>query len=448
MFGSLKKKVTPQQWIVVYYLVALIIGFLLLNLPYVTLEYANVKLIDKLFLAASAISVTGLTPFPIVDHLTIFGQFILLIIFTFGGVGVMSISTIIYLVLKKKIGLKERQLIMTDYNQVKLSGIVGLIREVTLTILLIELLGGIILGLYYLNYYDSWQSALFHGIFSSVSATTNSGFDITGQSLMPFKDDYFVLFVHMLLTIIGAIGFPVLRECRMYITSRKIKLKFSLFTKLTVVTYFSLLLLGGLLLFVLEYHRAFGQENFIGKVVHSLFQSVATRSGGMTTIPMSNFTEASDVLMSVLMFIGASPSSMGGGIRTTTLAIGVLFLINFARGNYKIRIFKREIHHEDLFRVVAVWILSFLLFITSILLILFVEDSRFSMASILFEVASAFGTCGLSQGITGELSVISKIILMFLMFIGRVGLLTFIIMLGGKHEPELYNYPKERVIVA
>nr|WP_078434604.1 TrkH family potassium uptake protein [Metabacillus halosaccharovorans] len=439
------QSLTPVQLIVAYYFLAVSVSVLLLSLPVAHKPGVEFAFIDRLFTAVSAVSVTGLTTVSTAETFSVPGIFILAFVLQFGGIGIMTLGTFVWLIMGKKIGLKERQLIMADQNQVNLSGIVNLIRQIIVLILLIEFLGGLILGTYFLKYYPTWQEAYLHGFFTSISATTNGGFDITGQSMIPFAHDYFIQFITMILIVLGAIGFPVLIEVKDFLFNKNKRHRFTLFTKLTTITFFALILFGTIAIYILEYSHFFKGKEWHETFFYSLFQSTATRSGGLATMDVSLFTETTILILCALMFIGASPSSVGGGIRTTTFALNLLFLFHFARGHKSIKIFKRELHEADLNKSVVVTMMAFLICFTSVVILSITEP--FPFVSILFEVCSAFGTTGLSIGITPELSIIGKIIIMILMFIGRIGILTFLYLLGTKEKKDNFHYPKERVII-
>lgn len=440
------KSLTPAQVIVSYYFAAIAISFLLLKLPNVHLEGVQLSYMDTMFTAISAVSVTGLTVVNISETYSVFGIVVLMFILQLGGIGIMSIGTFFWLLVGKRIGLRERQLIMVDHNQFNMSGVVKLIREIIKILLMIELIGAIILTSYFTQFYDTFNEALLHGVFASVSATTNGGFDITGNSLTPYFNDYFVQIITMILIILGAIGFPVLIELKEFLSNKNKNFRFSLFTKITTSTFGILLLVGSIGNLALEYFNAFAGMSWHEKLFASIFHSVSSRSGGLTTMDITAFSDATNVFLSALMFIGASPSSVGGGIRTTTLAIAVLFLINFARGKNSIQIFRREIELIDVFRAFAVIILAGFMVLVATMALL-ISEPHATAVEILFEITSAFGTCGMSLGITSDLSDFGKVIVMLLMFIGRVGLISFLFTIGGKTDPTKYHYPKERVII-
>ncbi|PPA72248.1 TrkH family potassium uptake protein [Jeotgalibacillus proteolyticus] len=435
----------PAQLIVLYYFIAISLSFILLRLPGVHQNEEYIPVIDSLFTAVSAVSVTGLTVISISEVYTTFGIVMIMLILQLGGIGIMSLGTFVWLLVGKKIGLRERQLIMIDHNQYNLSGVVKLIIDIIKILLLIEAVGALLLAVYFTQFYETFSEALLHGVFASVSATTNGGFDITGQSMLPYADDYFVQSITILLIILGAIGFPVLIELKQFLSNKDGAFRFSLFTKLTTITFGILLAVGTLMIFLMEFNNRFEGVSWHKALFYSLFQSTSTRSGGLVTLDVSSFTEPTQLVLSLLMFIGASPSSVGGGIRTTTLAIAVLFLIHFSKGNNQIQVFGREIHLIDVFRSYVVIILAALMSMASIITIMMLDSH--DLMAVVFEVTSAFGTSGMSMGITPELSTPSKFIIMMLMFIGRVGLISFLFMIGGNNKKAKYHYPKERVII-
>ncbi|CQR47394.1 Potassium/sodium uptake protein NtpJ [Paraliobacillus sp. PM-2] len=446
---KLSKQISTVQMIVLFYVTAVAVSTLILSMPFFRTEGATLSFIDTMFTAISGISVTGLTVVSTADTFNTAGHVALAFILQFGGIGIMTLGTFLYILFGKKIGLRGRQLIRIDQNRTTLSGLVKLMLKILQIVLIIELFGTIILTTYFLSYYDSWFVALEQGFFAAVSATTNAGFDITGNSLIPFADDYFVQFINMVLLILGAIGFPVLIEVQELLRGKHHgiheKHSFSLFTKLTTITFFSLIVIGAVFIFLFERNHFFMDKSWHETLFYSLFQSVTTRNGGLATMDMNNFSAPTLLMMSVLMFIGASPSSVGGGIRTTTFAIMLLAILNYAKGNTSIKVFSRQISQEDVLRSFIVITTAAMLCIISTIILSVTED--FSPLALLFEVSSAFGTTGLSLGITADLSVIGKLIIMFLMFVGRIGIFSFLFMIRGKEKKDVYRYPTEKIII-
>lgn len=444
-----RKGLTGVQIIVIAYLVAALLGTFLLWLPIFHKGGTFISVVDALFTATSAITVTGLTVVNTADTFNVAGKIVLLILIQIGGIGIMTLGTFIWVVTGRKIGLKERQLIMIDQNRTDLSGLVALMKKVLAIAFTIEIISTLIIGTYLLKYYPTWYEAFFYGIFHAISGFTNAGFDIFGDSLTRFSSDYFLQSIIMIIIVLGAIGFPVLIELRNYITTKENRrnFRFSLFTKLTSITFFALLVIGWLLILVIENNAAFAGMPWHEKLYYSLFNSVTARSSGFTTMDVSLFNMQTLFFISILMVIGASPSSVGGGIRTTTFAVIVLSIVSFARGKKDLMVFKRRIEQDDILKSFVVFTTAAILLGTSIVLLGIFEGEKFSLMQIVFEVSSAFGTVGSSMGITGDLSNAGKILISLLMFIGRIGILSLLFLFKEERKASKINYPSERIII-
>jgi len=443
------QRLTPAQLLLIFYMIAIIISTVLLALPVAYQEGVKVPFIDILFTAVSAISVTGLSTISIADTLSTTGVILLALILHLGAVGVMTVSTFIWLVIGKRIGLAERRLIMQDQNQTTFGGMVQMIREIVLVVFIVELIGVLILGVYFLQYTDTVKEAFLHGFFSTISAISNAGFTLTNDSLAPFHNNYFVQSVIMFLIIFGAIGFPVLIEVKHYLFTKrkdKRKFRFSLFTKVTSATFFLLIIFGTIFIYLIDRKGFFAGNAWHENLFYALFQSVTTRSSGLSTMDIGLLSETNHLFMSLLMFIGASPSSAGGGIRTTTFALVVIFLLTYIRGGKQVKVFNREIYEEDLHKAVTVMIIAVGIVFIGVMFLSYFE--YYPIITLLFEATSAFGTVGLSLGITAELTTISKVVLMAFMFIGRVGVVTFLLTFQKQSQSDQFiRYPKERIII-
>lgn len=445
---KLNQFLSPFRIIIFSYFVLILIASCLLYLPFAQKPGIKLAFSEAFFTAGSAISVTGLTVVSIADTFSVFGVIILVIIIQLGGVGIMTLGTFVWMMMGRKIFLSQRMLIMVDQNRGSFAGLVNLMKNILGIAILIEMIGAMILGSYYMYYFDTWYQAFYQGAFASLTAFTNAGFDITGQSLIPFANDYFVQVVTILLVIAGAIGFPVLVELREYFSGKHSKYRFSLFTKITVTTYMFLLVFGAISIWLLERGKYYVGMEWHQQLFFSLFNSVTARSAGLATMNIGDYSLATLLLLSGLMTIGASPSSVGGGIRTTTLAVMFLTIRSFALGKKDVKVFGRELHQDDVQKAFIVLSVFILILFSSIVLISAIEhSSEFALMAIIFEVSSAFGTCGLSMGITSELSTGSQFILVLLMFIGRIGLVALLFSMKRKDTKSHYNYPKERIII-
>ncbi|MCZ1618533.1 TrkH family potassium uptake protein [Enterococcus faecium] len=440
------------QIIVFYYILMTVLSLVLFYMPIFREPDSHVSFVDMLFMAISTVSVTGLSTFDINSVFNDNGIILLEILFQVGGLGIMMISTAFVIFSKRRITLKQRQLIMTDMNQPRLSGIVRLIRITFAILIWFQLLFGTFFSIYfyYRGYFDRWRDAVFYGFYQAISAVTNSGFDVTGDSIKPFAHDYFFLILIMFLIFVGGIGFPVLMECREWLlykrSNAKLPFRFSLFTKLAVLAFVILFVSGTVLIYLLEKDHLFQDSNMSVKWINSMFYSITTRNAGLQIHDLGDFQITTLIIFSLLMFIGCSPSSVGGGIRTTTVAIIGLYLYSFLKSEDNISIFGRRIDQDDVRKSVVVFMLSLGMCFFCIVFLSATEEQ--TLISIIIEVTSAFGTTGLSLGITGDLSVVGKITIATLMFIGRIGMLYTLMLFVPKETRDLgYEYPSEKIII-
>ena len=440
------------QIIVFYYILMTVLSLVLFYMPIFREPDSHVSFVDMLFMAISTVSVTGLSTFDINSVFNDNGIILLEILFQVGGLGIMMISTAFVIFSKRRITLKQRQLIMTDMNQPRLSGIVRLIRITFAILIWFQLLFGTFFSIYfyYRGYFDRWRDAVFYGFYQAISAVTNSGFDVTGDSIKPFAHDYFFLILIMFLIFVGGIGFPVLMECREWLlykrSNAKLPFRFSLFTKLAVLAFVILFVWGTVLIYLLEKDHLFQDSNMSVKWINSMFYSITTRNAGLQIHDLGDFQITTLIIFSLLIFIGCRPSSVGGGIRTTTVAIIGLYLYSFLKSEDNINIFGRRIDQDDVRKSVVVFMLSLGMCFFCIVFLSATEEQ--TLISIIIEVTSAFGTTGLSLGITGDLSVVGKITIAALMFIGRIGMLYTLMLFVPKETRDLgYEYPSEKIII-
>ncbi|WP_243735228.1 TrkH family potassium uptake protein [Paenibacillus turpanensis] len=440
---------TPTQLIVFGYLASTLVFSILLYLPISLYDGVRLSPLDALFTATSAISVTGLTVVSTAETFNSFGKIVLLLSFQVGGIGIMTLGTFLWLLLGRNIGLSHRRLMMIDQNRSNLSGLVQLAKIIIMLILVIEAIGALLLGLYFKisGHFEDWSTAFVHGVFHSISSFTNAGFDIFGDSLYRFSDDYVVQTITILLLVLGAIGFPVLMELREYVISKHERFRFSLYTKTTSIMFILLIAFGMLSILVIEDRLFFADIPWHQKMYFALFNSVTTRSGGLATADISEFSVPTQMVLSFLMFVGASPSSVGGGIRTTTFAVIVLTVVNYAMGRQEVRTFHRRIKQEDIIKSFVVFTVATLLVAGSAVLLDIFESGQVPFSALIFEVCSAFGTSGLSLGITPGMSSAGKIVLILLMFIGRIGVLSLLFMFRSNRKQVQIRYPKEDLII-
>ncbi|WP_231557638.1 TrkH family potassium uptake protein [Tetragenococcus muriaticus] len=448
-------KLSSVQVIITYYILMTLMALILFYLPIFRQPDSHVPFIDMFFMAVSTISVTGLSTVPISEVFNERGVILLEILFQVGGLGIMMISTFFFIISKRKVTLKQRQLIMTDMNQPRLSGIVRLIRT-TFTILLgLQVFSGVAFSFYLKlsGYFHQWVDAFYYGFYISISAVTNSGFDVTGYSVSPYANDFLFLLAIMVLIFIGGIGFPVLVDVKEWLSFKfskrfnSFRFRFSLFTKIALLSSVILFIGGTLVIFFLEKNHLFNHMDILGQGINSMFYSITTRNAGLQIHDLNDFQTTTLMIFALLMFIGCSPSPVGGGIRTTTIMIIGLYLFAFLKtGENHIKIFGRNIDREDIRKSIAVFMLSIIMCFSCIIFLTAIKDM--SLLSIIVEVTSAFGTTGLSLGITEELTTIGKLVITVLMFIGRVSMLyTIMLFIPKKPSNSGYRYPTEKIII-
>ncbi|MFO7815213.1 MAG: TrkH family potassium uptake protein [Halanaerobiales bacterium] len=433
---------STAQILVSGYCIVILTGTFLLMLPSATTQVGRMSFLNALFTATSATCVTGLIVVNTAAAFTIFGQLVIMILIQIGGLGIMTMSTLVAFIIGKKITLKERLIIQEDLNQFKISGLVRLIRYVIGFTLMFEGIGALIMFFRLLADYEPLR-ALYLAVFHAVSAFNNAGFDLFGNSLESFTGDITINFVVISLIIIGGIGFGVITEI---INIKKFK-HISLQTKIVFLISGFLIIFGMVVIFGFEFTNpaTMGNLKFGDKMLSSLFLSVTPRTAGFNTVPTGSLKDSTLFFIVILMFIGASPGSTGGGIKTTTFGVMALTLWNLMIGKKDIEVFNRQLEKDIIFKAIAITMISAGLVVLVTLILTFTEQGSF--LEILFETVSAFGTVGLSTGVTPALSKIGRALIIFTMFAGRVGPLTFAVAFAEKERKGIYHYPTEDVMV-
>ncbi len=433
---------STAQILVAGYFVVIITGTLLLMLPAATTKAGPMSFINALFTATSATCVTGLIVVNTASAFTVFGQLVIMVLIQIGGLGIMTMSTLVAFIIGKKITLKERLIIQEDLNQFKISGLVRLIRYVLGFTFLFEGIGALIMFIRLLGDYDV-VGAFYMAVFHAVSAFNNAGFDLFGNSLEGFTGDVTINFVVMILIIIGGIGFGVITEISNFNKFKHLSLQ----SKIVILISVFLIIFGMVVIFGFEYTNpeTMGNLSFGDKMLSSLFLSVTPRTAGFNTVPTGSLRNSTLFFIIVLMFIGASPGSTGGGIKTTTFGVMAVTLWNLMIGKKDMEIFNRQLEKEIIFKALAITMISAGLIILVTLTLSITEQGDF--LDILFETVSAFGTVGLSTGVTPTLSKVGRTLIIFTMFAGRVGPLTFAVAFAERERKGIYHYPSEDVMV-
>ena len=401
---------------------------------------------ECLFTATSATCVTGLIVVDTYQHWTMFGQIVILSLIQIGGLGFITMGVFFSIFLKRKIGLKERNLVQESVNTLQIGGVVRLVKKIVPGALLFEGIGALILFIRFLPDMGV-KEAVWNGIFHAVSAFCNAGFDIMGKygaysSLVTYYDDITVNMVIMLLIIIGGIGFIVWDDISIHKWHVK---KYMLHTKIVLWTTGILIFGGALLFYIFERDNLMADMSVKGQILTSLFASVSPRTAGFNTLDTAVYSQASKLLSSILMFIGGSPGSTAGGVKTTTLVVLILGVVANLRNREDLNVFGRRLDEDSVRKASNVFFLNLTLAIISVVAICAIQP--LAMDDVIFEVASAIGTVGMTTGITRDLTIASRYIIILLMYCGRIGSMSFALSFLEKKKRDMVRLPQERITI-
>lgn len=443
---KLLKKLTYTQIIVLSFLLVILVGTLLLCLPVSSANGTFTPPINAMFTATSATCVTGLVVYDTFTHWSLFGQIVIISLIQIGGLGFLVFISMFSVFLKKKIGVYERRLLMQAEGNIRLSGAVVLLKRIVRGTFTFEAVGAVILAFRFCPKMGLAEG-IFNAIFHAVSAFCNAGFDIMGKykqfsSLSTFAEDPVVMITMMNLVVIGGIGFLVWSD----IVTLKTKVKkYSLHTKIALSTT-AILLIGSTLLFLLlEYNGVLKDFSFFDKIINAAFLAVSPRTAGFNTVDLSALSSGSEVITDLLMLIGGSPGSTAGGLKTTTFAVLILSTIAAARHDTHPQIFKRRLPDEALSQATAIFTIYVVVSLVAVVIVSTLENCDVTTAT--FEVISAIGTVGATKGLTPTLCGASKLIIMGLMFGGRVGGLSLMLSLAEKRENIPLDRPSEKILI-
>ncbi len=436
-------RLTPARVLVLGFAALILAGAILLMLPVST--YTGISLLDALFTATSAVCVTGLVVVDTGTFFTPFGQIVIMCLIQVGGLGFMTAGTVIFVMLGRKISLKERLVIQEALNQMTLSGLIRLTKKIILFTFFLEALGALFLSTRFVPIYG-WKTGLYYSVFHSISAFCNAGFDLMGgfRSLTIFNDDYVVMSTIMFLFLLGGLGFTVLLEVQQKRNLRKL----SLHSKIVLASSFILLVLGTAAVLTLESANpeSLGSMGIFSRLINALFTAATPRTAGFSVLPTDGLQDATLYFLMGLMFIGASPASTGGGIKTTSFSAIIIAVLSIIRGQEEVFVFRRRLPFVIVNKALSIIVVSIILVFVVSLLLTITESARF--LEILFETISAFGTVGLSAGLTTELSAAGRFLIIITMFAGRVGPLTLTLALAQALKKKApFRYPEERILV-
>ncbi|PXV91726.1 trk system potassium uptake protein TrkH [Lachnotalea glycerini] len=432
-------------------------GAVLLTLPISASPGNKTNFIDALFTAATSVCVTGLTTVSTANHWSIFGKVVILILIQLGGLGVVTCVTLFLVMANRRITLNERIIIRESYGLDTMEGMVKLIKRIVKGTLFVEAMGAILYSIQFIPEFGPLLG-IWRAVFNSVSAFCNAGMDILGDSsLSEYRGNLLVNFTTMTLIIFGGIGFTVWWDV-LHVTKEVLhknirkKLFFeslTLHSKLAISMTIYLLVTGCFIIFIFEYNNPLTMKDlsFGDKLLASMFQSVTTRTAGFFTISQEKFTNASAMISMILMFIGGSPAGTAGGMKTTTIAMIILTTISYVKSRNDTEVYKRKIASDNVRMGLVVVTLGIIVLLTSVTLMCAVEDAPF--IDIIYELTSALGTVGLSRSLTPTLSTLGKIIVIVVMYIGRIGPITLVVALANRRNTmsKGIDFPEKRIMI-
>jgi trk/ktr system potassium uptake protein len=444
------KRLTPARIFVLSFAGVILTGAILLWFPFSAMK-DHLRFVDALFTSTSAVCVTGLVVINVGKDLTTLGQVVTIFLFQIGGLGIITFSTVFFVLMGRGLSFKGREIVQSTFLHTPRRDFIVIAKMVLWFTFIIESLGTLFLFIRFSMDFPP-GTALYHAVYNAISAFNNCGYSLFSDNLMGYQGDFLVNLTIMGLIVHGGIGFIVQYEILAWLKGAQKRL--SIHTKIVIVTTVILLLSGAILFYVFERNHIIKDVPIQNKILASFFQSVTPRTAGFNTVDIGLLTNATILLMIVLMFIGASPGSTGGGVKTTSAALLVMLMWNRLKGNLDLNIFNRTIPREIVSRSISIIFASAfsVAFITSVLLIagegkLPPTESRHFFLEYLFDTVSAFGTVGLSMGVTPKLNDLQKYALIVMMFVGRVGPLTLAFSLSRSPGGRSLTYAEEGVMV-
>jgi len=444
------RRLTPARTFILGFIFVILIGALFLWFPS-SASRGRLSFTDALFTSTSAVCVTGLTVIDIGKDLSPGGQVITLILLQIGGLGITTFSVLFLGMMGLGISFRNKEIVQSTFIHSPDIDFLHILKSVVLYTVVIETMGTAVLFICFLRDFTPGY-ALYHAVYHSISAFNNCGYSLFSNSLMSYRDDLAVNSAIMLLIIVGGIGFIVIHEIVDHV--KGLRKRLSVHTKIVIITTGILVVAGAILLYTLEKNHLMKDLSFTSRFLAALFQSVTARTCGFNTVDIGQLTNDSILVLIILMFIGASPGSTGGGVKTTSCAILFLLLWNRLKGSQNVNVFNRTIPNETITKTISIIFASAfsIVLITSFLLLTQssqprVAQSRHFFLEYLFEAVSAFGTVGLSMGVTPQMNNAQKLAAVLLMFAGRVGPLTFALALTLASRKKSITYAEETVMI-
>ena len=439
-------RLNQVQYIALGFFFIILAGSLILTLPIASQSGEWTPFLDSMFTATSATCVTGLVVYDTFTHWNVFGQLVILLLIQIGGLGFITVGVGFSMALRRRIGLRQRDLLKESINAMEIGGIVKLLRKIFIGTALCEGVGALLLATRFIPEFGLVKG-IYYSIFHAISAFCNAGFDLMGgqqpyASFTAYATDPVINITLMLLIIVGGLGFVVWSD----VVLKRFRWKnYCLHTKMVISVTLLLIFGGALFLFLFEQGGTISGMSTGDQILASLFGSVTARTAGFNTVDTGALQPESKLLTIVLMFIGGSPGSTAGGVKTTTIAVILIYVISNLRGESGCNVFHRRIGDEVIKRASMVFCLNLFLGLISVALILATSNLR--MSDVLFEVYSAISTVGMTTGITRDLNVVGRIVIMILMYCGRIGSMTFALSLVAKPEAKGLSLPEEKITI-
>ncbi len=447
---SLRKKsiYTPVQILAIGFAIVILIGAILLSLPIASQSGKITPFIDCIFTSTSAVCVTGLVTVDTGTHWSYFGKTVIMSLIEIGGLGFMSVATLVFMLLGKRITLKDRLVMQEAMNVNSLQGLVKMAKYVLIFTVSVQLIGATLLSTQFIPQFGLIEG-IYYSIFHSISAFCNAGFDLMGNftSITAYADNAVIMITISLLVIIGGLGFYVWVD----VYNCKGTKRLSLHSRVIIYVTLALIVGGAVLMYIFEMRNPYTLQGMSikGKVLSSFFASITPRTAGFNAIPIDKMTIAGKFLTIVFMFIGGSPGSTAGGIKTATAVVIFMTIVSVVRGREDTEIFKKRISKEFVYRSLAIVVIALTLVISVTIILSITEKPNIPFEYFLFEATSAFATVGLSLGLTTELTFVGKIIIGITMYAGRVGPLTIILALAKSKSGKsgTIKYPEDKILI-
>lgn len=444
-FFTKKMKLSGVQILALGFFIVIFVGGVLLSLPISSASGESTNFLDALFTSTSAVCVTGLITLDTGTHWNEFGQIVIMFLIEIGGLGFMSFATFIAVLLGRKITLRDRLIMQEAMNTFNIQGLVRMVRYVLGFTFAVQFFGALLLSTQFVPKFGL-AKGIYYSIFHSISAFCNAGFDLFGgfSSLVSYSGNVVVLLTISALIIIGGLGFTVWLEVYNY---RGLK-KLSVHSKIVILITVVLIIGGTIFMYLFEMHnpKTIGNMSFDDKVLNSFFASVSPRTAGFNSVSTDGMTNSGKLLTIILMFIGGSPGSTAGGLKTATFGIIILTVISVIRGREDTQVFGRRFSKSLVYKSFALLIIGMTLVI-GVTLLLSITDPNESFVNILYEATSAFGTVGLTTGVTQRLSTAGKIIIMITMYCGRVGPMTVALAFIRNKKKQTHKYPEGKILI-